>query len=240
MAIHRLLYLIMLQYFKVKNSILMEFHSNRGIFKKFIAPGHPATNGLAERNVQTLKQKLKVSFLEKSSIPSKVQNILFRYRATPLACGQSPAQLYLHRKIRIRLNSIFPYHPTPSTVSSTPVRSFSVGERVQVRLFINNHNVWQFGKVVKKYGTRHYLILLDSGRQLKRHINQLRSTLIPEKKKCVTFGPTQSFDIPRPSKISSPTQPSIPELPTNSKQDVVTKPKRKGQLPTRFRDFVMS
>ncbi|UYV68066.1 K02A2.6-like [Cordylochernes scorpioides] len=29
------------------------------IRQKFIAPGHPATNGLAERNVQTLKNKLK-------------------------------------------------------------------------------------------------------------------------------------------------------------------------------------
>jgi transposase InsO family protein len=30
-----------------------------GIFQKFIAPGHPATNGLIEPNVQTLKTRLR-------------------------------------------------------------------------------------------------------------------------------------------------------------------------------------
>ncbi|XP_018305543.1 uncharacterized protein K02A2.6 [Mycetomoellerius zeteki] len=33
-----------------------QFCRRSGIFQKLIAPGHPATNGLAERNVQTLKQ----------------------------------------------------------------------------------------------------------------------------------------------------------------------------------------
>lgn len=36
-----------------------EFYKKNGIFQKLIAPGHPATNGLAERNIQTLKQRLK-------------------------------------------------------------------------------------------------------------------------------------------------------------------------------------
>jgi transposase InsO family protein len=31
------------------------YGTQNGIFQKFIASGHPATNGLAERNVQTLK-----------------------------------------------------------------------------------------------------------------------------------------------------------------------------------------
>jgi transposase InsO family protein len=79
-----------------------EFHeycSEIGIFKTIIAPGHPATNGLAERNVQTPKQKQKPISLERTSLQHKVQNILFRYRATALACGRSPAELYLHRKL---------------------------------------------------------------------------------------------------------------------------------------------
>ncbi|XP_008484885.1 uncharacterized protein K02A2.6-like, partial [Diaphorina citri] len=51
-----------------------EFHaycSNHGIFQKFIAPGHPATNGLAERNVQTLKHRLKAVSNEPMSMQMK-------------------------------------------------------------------------------------------------------------------------------------------------------------------------
>ncbi|KAI5731266.1 hypothetical protein M8J77_007169 [Diaphorina citri] len=95
-----------------------EFHaycSNHGIFQKFIAPGHPATNGLAERNVQTLKHRLKAVSNERMSMQMKVQNILLRYRATPLSCGKSPAELYLNRKLRIRMDAIFPYRPQTST-----------------------------------------------------------------------------------------------------------------------------
>lgn len=65
---------------------------NATIFQSdVIAPGHPATNGLAERNVQTLKYKLKATANDTSSMHDKVQNILCRYMATPLACGKSPA-----------------------------------------------------------------------------------------------------------------------------------------------------
>jgi len=63
----------------------------------FTAPGHPATNGLAERYVQTLKSKLIRMEEESGSIIEKVQKILLQMRATPLACGKSPAELYLKR-----------------------------------------------------------------------------------------------------------------------------------------------
>ncbi|KAL1446815.1 hypothetical protein WDU94_012377, partial [Cyamophila willieti] len=164
--------------------------TTQGIFQKFIAPGHPATNGLAERNIQTLKNRLKALASDPTPLQEKVQSILLRYRATPLACGKSPAELYLHRKIKIRLDAIFPYHPQASKEQSNPTRFLHVGERVQARFFINNSPVWQFGKIEKKLGSRHYLVRLDSGRLIKRHINQLRSSLVPTKKKV-------SFQVPR-------------------------------------------
>ncbi|XP_054276716.1 uncharacterized protein K02A2.6-like [Macrosteles quadrilineatus] len=196
-----------------------------GIFQKFISPGHPATNGLAERSVQTLKNRLKSTASENIPMAIKVQKILMRYRATPLACGKSPAELYLHRKLRIRMDAIFPNVQKASTRNAPSARSFNEGERVQVRLFINNKNVWEFGEVNKKLGTRHYLVSLDkSGRLVKRHIDQLRSTLIP-KPKIVTTGPIHIFDVPRASKhstkenskavtCSNPERLSIPERPS--------------------------
>ncbi|UYV65621.1 K02A2.6-like [Cordylochernes scorpioides] len=50
-----------------------------GIRQKFIAPRHPTTNGLAERNVQTFKNKLKSMINENVPIHQKIQKILLRY-----------------------------------------------------------------------------------------------------------------------------------------------------------------
>lgn len=66
-------------------------------------------NGLAERNVQTLKKRLK-SMQDKSfTLSQKVREILFKYRTTPIVCGKSPAKLYLNRTIRIKLNALKPF-----------------------------------------------------------------------------------------------------------------------------------
>ncbi|GBN88011.1 hypothetical protein AVEN_89738-1 [Araneus ventricosus] len=90
------------------------FCCTNGIKQKFIAPGHPATNGLAERNVQTLKDKLKLMTSENIPINLKVQRILFRYRATLLANGKSPAEMYLNWKIRIKLDAMFSHYEMKS------------------------------------------------------------------------------------------------------------------------------
>lgn len=224
-----------------------KFHfycTNHGIFQKFIAPGHPAANGLAERNIQTLKNRLRTLASESTPLQEKVQNILLRYRATPLACGKIPGELYLHRKIRIRLDAIFPYQPEPVKNPSKPVRSLQVGERVQVRLFINNKYVWEFANVKKKLGSRHYLVHLDSGRIIKRHINQLRPSLVP--KKTVTFnipGLPRSPDIQAQSPIRSPViQPQSPiRSPVQSPaiQPPAARPVRNRRPPVRFGDYVL-
>jgi len=235
---------------------------NSGMIQKFIAPGHPATNGLAERNVQTLKNKLTAASNDPGSIHHKVQNIMFRYRATPLACGLSPAELYLHRKIRIRLDAIFPYHHKTSKLIARPARSFQVGERVQVRFFINNKNVWQFGEIIKVLGKRHYDVQLDNGRRLKRHVNQLCSTLIQKPKQMISFGPTKSYNVPRVPAAAHPEpirpiqeyQPRVPAVhleparPIQEYQPQLEpilpfvppiRPVRNRRLPERFKDYTM-
>jgi transposase InsO family protein len=47
------------------------------IFQKFIAPRHPATNGLAEGSVQTLETRLKTMENEPFSMHTKVREIIF-------------------------------------------------------------------------------------------------------------------------------------------------------------------
>ena len=77
----------------------------RGITHLAGAPYHPATNGAAERLVQTFKQALR-----KSSLPPKrvLREFLMQYRRTPTSCGFSPSDLLNASQLRTRIDSLLP------------------------------------------------------------------------------------------------------------------------------------
>ncbi|KAF2890982.1 hypothetical protein ILUMI_15191 [Ignelater luminosus] len=141
-------------------------------------------------------------------IRQQLKEILFRYRATSLACGRSPAELYLKRQIRTRLDALIPSKSNTSINQRTKVqgvRQLAIGERVQVRWYPHNKKpIWRFGEVAKILGQLHYIILHDDGFNIKRHINQIRRTEVQKKeKKRVSFSedapkhdPTSYFDVP--------------------------------------------
>ena len=156
-----------------------------GIVQKFIAPGHPATNGLAERHVRTSKNRIRAMENEPDSMYKKIRKILFRHRALPLVDGKSPAELYLNRQIRIKLDALKIPKNEKSTPSKSLGRQLSINDRVQARFFQNNKSIWKFGTITKKLGKLHYIITLDEGRSIKRHINQLLKSEVPKKR--VTF-----------------------------------------------------
>ena len=69
-------------------------------------PYHPATNGLAERAVQTLKNALKRMA---GDVETCLARFLFQYKLTPHSTkGQSPAELLLGRKPKSHLDFVFP------------------------------------------------------------------------------------------------------------------------------------
>lgn len=153
---------------------------------------------MAERNVQTLKRKLEAMSTERGTFHSKVNEILQRYRATPLLCGKSPAELYFNRRIRIKLDTILPTTKFQKTKPIPGVRKLSVGERVSVLHMQNNKNIWKTGSILEKYGQLHYLVKLDDGYIIKRHIDQLKSSRIKEKQ--VRFDSTvQNKPSPQPN-----------------------------------------
>ena len=79
------------------------------------APYHPASNELAERGVQTLKEAMKKT---EGDMETCIARFLFQYRITPHSkTGQSPAELLLGCHPRSRLYLMFP----------------DVGARVQAR-----------------------------------------------------------------------------------------------------------
>ena len=77
----------------------------RGIIHLTGAPYHPATNGVAERLVQTFKKSLRKSRL----LPREaLQEFLMQYRRTPLLSGYSPSELLNGRQIRTKLDAMVP------------------------------------------------------------------------------------------------------------------------------------
>ncbi|CAC5425906.1 unnamed protein product [Mytilus coruscus] len=70
---------------------------------------HPATNGLAERFVQTFKQSLKAMRGENSDINKKLAKFLLAYRNTPhTTTNETPSKLFMGRHLRNRLDLIKP------------------------------------------------------------------------------------------------------------------------------------
>ena len=83
------------------------FTDMNGIKHLTTAPYHPASNGLAERAVQTLKTGLKK--MTAGNIEDKLARFLFQYRITPhTTTGQSPAELLMGRRPRSYLDILKP------------------------------------------------------------------------------------------------------------------------------------
>ena len=84
-----------------------EFMQRNGIKHVTSAPGHPSSNGLAERAVKTFKNGL--SRLKDGSITDKLSRFLFAYRNIPQATtGSTPAELMMGRRLRSPLDLVKP------------------------------------------------------------------------------------------------------------------------------------
>ena len=88
-----------------KSEKVQQWCKERGITHLAGAPYHPATNGAAERLVQSFKQSVK-----KSKRPPKepLQDFLMQYRRTPFDQGLSPSELLNGRQFRTTLDAIVP------------------------------------------------------------------------------------------------------------------------------------
>ncbi|XP_053686469.1 uncharacterized protein K02A2.6-like [Sabethes cyaneus] len=156
------------------------FLKANNVVHKMGAPYHPATNGQAERFVQTFKDKLKALKCERKDILLELSKILMAYRRTVHpATGKSPSMLVFGRQIRSRLDLIIPKCAEQEQLRGEEpnVRCFDVGDKVAARVFLSTSK-WRFGTITEKLGKLHYAVELDDGRVWKRHIDQLRSVPI--------------------------------------------------------------
>ncbi|XP_054281002.1 uncharacterized protein K02A2.6-like [Macrosteles quadrilineatus] len=146
-----------------KSAEFQAFCKRQGIRQRFIAPGNPSTNGQAERFCQTLKTKLRCMQFEQGTLHEKLCALLFRYRATPLSTGASPAQLMFGRNLRTKLDLLRPGEDDKNEAQQ-PIfnKHYNIWERVQSRNYAGSI-LWKFGTVVERLGRLHYLIEIDDG-----------------------------------------------------------------------------
>ena len=163
----------------------------RGVTHLTGAPYHPATNGAAERLVQTFKQALR-----KSSLPPKraLQEFLMQYRRTPTSSGYSPSELLNSRQLRTRLDALL---PSPAHVAqgkqareatksqqeelvgvAKVSRQYKVGDPVYA-LYCgprrDKQPRWVPAVVKKRLGTRSLNVkVLPHGPVWRRHLEQLQ------------------------------------------------------------------
>jgi hypothetical protein len=160
------------------------FLKSNGIVHKYSPPYHAASNGQAERCVQTAK-----SFLKKMRGSAKDRNLalsrfLLGYNTTNHATtGRTPCELLMGRQLRTLFTLMKPSlqedvdkSQDRSYVdgSSSKSREFKVGESVKVRNMIGRDK-WLFGTVVRRIGPLKYLVRVGS-RVRYCHLDHLIST----------------------------------------------------------------
>ena len=158
-----------------------EFTSKNGIRHIKTAPYHPASNGLAERAVQTFKVGLKK--LTEGSVETKLARFLFQYRLTPHSTtGKSPAELLMGRQLRAHLDQLIPNlqaqiqqkqeRQKDCHDQNSKIQKFEIGDPVFIRNFTRGPT-WLPGTVLQMQGPCTFKVELNDGCVWRCHINHI-------------------------------------------------------------------
>jgi hypothetical protein len=159
------------------------FMSRNGIKHIKVAPRHPASNGLAERAVQSVKEGL--DKLKSGTMEAKVARFLFRYRNTPHSTtGKSPAEMMFGRRVKTHLDLMHPDNISDHVHeqqwkqklqhdSHAKDRLFNVGDKVNVTNF-SSGPCWLPGVISMKTGPVSFVVDLAEGRSVRRHQDHVR------------------------------------------------------------------
>ena len=160
------------------------FLKMNGVKHVRVAPYHAASNGLAERMVQSFKNHMKACKGSKLSIQQRIKNFLLTYRSTKHpTTGRTPASLFLGRELRTRLSLLRPNvgekvmdsqaKQKATHDAHVKFREFYPGDRVLVK-DLRKEDTWLPGSVAERSGPRLYVVVLNDGRVWKRHVDHLR------------------------------------------------------------------
>jgi transposase InsO family protein len=161
-----------------------QFLKRHRVKQSFSPPYHPASNGLAERHVQTLKAMLKKNTGVKSDL-QRLSEVLFHYRNIPhTTTGKTPSELFLKRSPRTALSLV-----KPSLQSSVEkrqlaaklhrdgdrprLRTFDRYQSVRVRSFRGGKERWIPATVVEVTGLESYVVRMPGNVRRAVHANHL-------------------------------------------------------------------
>lgn len=103
-----------------------------------------------------------------TNVYEKLCKMLLQYRNAPhTTTNKSPAELFLGRQMRTRLDLLFSLKEKIGALYQDNNKKFRIGERVACRNY-TGRDKWRFSKI-KNCGKLHYLIILDDGRTWRRH-----------------------------------------------------------------------
>ncbi|XP_057695377.1 uncharacterized protein K02A2.6-like [Corythoichthys intestinalis] len=164
---------------------MVEFLQANGVQHIKSAPYHLATNGLAERFVQTLKHALKAS-QGQSTLHQRLHEFLLKYRTSVHATTKvSPASLMFSREIRTGMDLLKP--PTLSEIVQmdqqkqvkyrdlhSKNRVFAPGDSVMARSYQSKEK-WAPATIIAQTGPVSYTVQTADG-VWRRHVDQLLGT----------------------------------------------------------------
>ena len=162
-----------------------KFMKTNGIKHIRSVPFHPATNGQAEKFVQTLKHGLKSMNYENGTVRDKLSRFLLAYRNAPhTLTNETLASLFMGRQLHTRLDVLKPdldisvrNKQFQSMIQNgrPKLREFEYGQPVCVRDYRrNNNNKWTNGHIISRKGPLSYTVKTKEGEIWRRHVNQTR------------------------------------------------------------------
>jgi len=158
-----------------------KFLQNNGIRHIRTASYHPASNRLAERAVQTLKEGLKK--LNDGCLATKLFRFLLQYGITShTTTGQSPAQLLMGRSLHSHLDQLLPDLQSHMQEKQQPQKD-RYDHHTKARYFLPDAVVfvcnfgqgdkWLSGIVIKAQDPRSYNVRLFDNRIIRRHVDHI-------------------------------------------------------------------
>lgn len=152
---------------------------NQYFIKHITSPAyHPASNGEAERYVQTFKKSVDKNCLEGMTLHDSVRVALASYRCLPHPSldWKTPAEVLHGRQPRCLLSLLNPQgNNYQYSKQNTSTSQFMVDSLVYARNY-NAGPKWLPGQIISKVGSTIYMVHTDKG-VLKRHTNQLQIRL---------------------------------------------------------------
>ncbi|XP_063543169.1 uncharacterized protein K02A2.6-like [Cydia strobilella] len=160
-----------------------EFCRVTGVKHTFTAPHYPATNGAAERFVETFKSHMKKIIESGKSQNYALGIFLFDYRTTThKTSGVTPARLMMGRELRNRFSLLRPAPIYQNLVEAQEkqlkyakgarILELSEGDLVNVKEFRRGKK-WSKGHIVKVLMPGSTFMVEVEGAKWKRHANQL-------------------------------------------------------------------